>query len=761
MIQKFKTGILSSKRLLPLLAFGVPFGVYCWTMAGVWALDTIYAIDSAEMVIAAHTLGIDHPPGHPLYLILAHLFSLLPFALPDGGVIFTSAVFGALAACFLTLAVYERTGGFAAALGAGWTVAFGFVFWIHATIAEVYTLQLTFLGLFLYLSARWLRTRENRILVLLIFSLGLGATTNILLISLLAPAAFYLTARSGAFVKEGRWQKRRILTTLLWGIVGLTPFLYIPIRLAQESGFITDFVYLNGYEVQSPRWYWWYLSAEEFTTTKLFDTPLARYPALIVAYMQSYGKNLSPASSILAVAGLGLVIFAWLQALRKKPARPDRRSRKERRQAETKAKRSEAPRANIWLRLFSRSPRNNRLFETVLLIAFLCTLFPVLSYQVPDRDVFFMPSFFFLTVFVGMGLHQINRSITARLPHRLSLLGGLVVALAIPLYLFIHHFSALIQITGNSALYQARLERFENLPENAAIIGEDDGHATRYKYFQIVRGLRPDVSIHTLGRLAPRFMGEIALDRSVRNAGDVRLSLNVADRLRILNGLIEQAPDRPTYAILDDRMPPEYDHFRTVRSPLDPNLLKIEPKPPAEQSSDPLPVVVHLEEAYFKDLRFAGFEIEGLDRGISKTFGAPLTFGPGPIDGIVKRGELFELAFVVQRTGGTNAKFFAEFAFVNDRMEIPSVHGFSASKHLEIIPEDLPQGWYRKDRFIFKIPGFISAGRYTLAARVNRTTGRVQGTYQGKPIHTLTPLQTLKPWKGQYDYQPLGRIWVE
>ena len=66
------------------------------------------------------------------------------------------------------------------------------------------------------------------------------------------------------------------------------------------------------------------------------------------------------------------------------------------------------------------------------------------------------------------------------------------------------------------------------------------------------------------------------------NPEDVRLSLNVADRLRILNGLIEQAPDRPTYAILDDRMPPEFDHFRIVRSPLDPHLLRIEPKPPAE-----------------------------------------------------------------------------------------------------------------------------------------------------------------------------------
>ena len=68
----------------------LPFIIYLDTRARVWALDTLYAIDSAEMVLAATTLGVDHPPGHPLYLILAHLFSKLPFPLPDEGVILTS-----------------------------------------------------------------------------------------------------------------------------------------------------------------------------------------------------------------------------------------------------------------------------------------------------------------------------------------------------------------------------------------------------------------------------------------------------------------------------------------------------------------------------------------------------------------------------------------------------------------------------------------------------------------------------------------------
>src|SRR5690349_21007066 len=39
---------------------------------------TVYAYDSAEFPIGAATLGIIHAPGYPLYLLITHLFTLLP-----------------------------------------------------------------------------------------------------------------------------------------------------------------------------------------------------------------------------------------------------------------------------------------------------------------------------------------------------------------------------------------------------------------------------------------------------------------------------------------------------------------------------------------------------------------------------------------------------------------------------------------------------------------------------------------------------------
>src|SRR5947209_11440638 len=35
--------------------------------------------DTPELITAAVTLGVAHPPGYPLFTMLGHLFSVLPF----------------------------------------------------------------------------------------------------------------------------------------------------------------------------------------------------------------------------------------------------------------------------------------------------------------------------------------------------------------------------------------------------------------------------------------------------------------------------------------------------------------------------------------------------------------------------------------------------------------------------------------------------------------------------------------------------------
>ena len=60
---------------LALLATLPPFVLYLATLSG-----HSYWLDSGEFVAAALTLGVAHPPGHPLAALMGNLFSWLPIA---------------------------------------------------------------------------------------------------------------------------------------------------------------------------------------------------------------------------------------------------------------------------------------------------------------------------------------------------------------------------------------------------------------------------------------------------------------------------------------------------------------------------------------------------------------------------------------------------------------------------------------------------------------------------------------------------------
>ena len=57
------------------LTTGLVFLIYYATLG-----PTIAFWDTAEYVAAAKVLGIPHPPGNPLFVIMAHVFGLLPVA---------------------------------------------------------------------------------------------------------------------------------------------------------------------------------------------------------------------------------------------------------------------------------------------------------------------------------------------------------------------------------------------------------------------------------------------------------------------------------------------------------------------------------------------------------------------------------------------------------------------------------------------------------------------------------------------------------
>src|SRR5215510_12533125 len=98
-----KTGSWSQGELLCAGAvFLVALVLYSWTLA-----PTVTPTDSGELILAAYGLGVAHPPGVPLWIMLTHLASLVPVGSVAVRINFSSAVFAALACAMLTLVVAE------------------------------------------------------------------------------------------------------------------------------------------------------------------------------------------------------------------------------------------------------------------------------------------------------------------------------------------------------------------------------------------------------------------------------------------------------------------------------------------------------------------------------------------------------------------------------------------------------------------------------------------------------------------------------
>ena len=102
---------------------------------------TVVLEDDGLFLMAAVHLGVAHPPGYPIYTLIVHLFTRLPFAEPAFLGHLSSAVLGALA-CGAVYACARLLGAsLVPALTAAWLFGVSEQLWSQAIITEVYTLN--------------------------------------------------------------------------------------------------------------------------------------------------------------------------------------------------------------------------------------------------------------------------------------------------------------------------------------------------------------------------------------------------------------------------------------------------------------------------------------------------------------------------------------------------------------------------------------------------------------------------------------------
>ena len=215
----------------------VVFLLYFITIApSAWMWDT------GEYIAAAKILGLPHPPGNPFFLIIGHVFGDLP--LPGGYAqhINTMAALASAGSAGFWFLVTER-------ILSGWLPkswqrltgaaigtligATAFTVWNQSVVNEkVYTISLFFFCAVSWLMISWTDDPEgpkaNKRLLMVAYLLGLGYANH--------PAGFLALPAVGVAILVRRWQTlldwRLIVKGVLVLALGLTPFIYEPIRAA-------------------------------------------------------------------------------------------------------------------------------------------------------------------------------------------------------------------------------------------------------------------------------------------------------------------------------------------------------------------------------------------------------------------------------------------------------------------------------------------------------------------------------------------------
>lgn len=221
------------------ITFAVIFAIYYATLA-----PTTAFWDTSEYIAAAYTLGIPHPPGNPLFTLMAHAWGLIPLAADYAKRINLFAAFTSAGGAALWFLIAERWlrnvlparlprlgSAFAGVLSGAmaWTV------WNQSTVNEkVYTVSLLSIAAVVWCTVRWADEpegdRRDRWLVAAVYLLALSMT-NHMMGALAAPVV-------GLYILMTDWRvllKPRLLAAfVVVGLVGVSlNYIYLPIRAGQ------------------------------------------------------------------------------------------------------------------------------------------------------------------------------------------------------------------------------------------------------------------------------------------------------------------------------------------------------------------------------------------------------------------------------------------------------------------------------------------------------------------------------------------------
>ncbi len=411
---------------------------YAMTLA-----PTVTLVDSGELIVAAHRLGVAHPPGFPLYVVLAHAASRVPVGTVAQRVGGLSAVAAAAAAGLLVmvtrLALRAASGGAAApgavpvapALMAGLLLGFSRTLWAYATLAEVYTVTtLAVVGL-LALALRARSAGSTTSLVGLAAAYGLATGTHHVTIAIVGPALLVLAWPA----LRARATPRLLALLALVGVAGaVAAYAYLPWAAARG-------VFPSWGDTRTLERVWWHVSGRQYHV--YLSPSLAgvgqEAAAFVRALLREFGPAWLPAALVLAALGFH---STWKRA--------------------------------------------RALFLALALLVALDLTYATLYTIAEDKDAYYLPSVVALGLAAGLGAHELM----ARLPRRRAVLALALAAL--PLAGAALHARALDRSRYFVAHDFAR-DALASVRPGGLLLTSEWQLYSPLLYFQEIEGWRPDV----------------------------------------------------------------------------------------------------------------------------------------------------------------------------------------------------------------------------------------------------------------------------
>jgi hypothetical protein len=218
-----------NNRIFALLVFAVAFVVFILTAA-----PTVAFWDCGEYVAAGSSLGIPHPPGNPLFMMMLRVASIAFSFVQDVGFRMNILVvlMSALTAVFMYLTAvragiammgvpdttWKRIALYTGGIVGGCFAVFGTTFWFSAVEQSEANPIMMFLAFSTWLSLVWAQSKDpnrDKFLILLVFTSFLGIAVHMYSMIILPPLFLFVMIID----KEKRVDWRLWLTVIALGIV--------------------------------------------------------------------------------------------------------------------------------------------------------------------------------------------------------------------------------------------------------------------------------------------------------------------------------------------------------------------------------------------------------------------------------------------------------------------------------------------------------------------------------------------------------------